>query len=138
MKFFQLSILLWCISLGSAWNVRAQSVVAYSTPGGRTTGADHDSGRRRLNLSRDLVRLGIAPQNLTPDDPSLDARPLFQAALHYVEQNHTPLVTVDRGTYYFLTPQNPETYLSFSGLSDLRMNLAGSRIYSPTHFCRAS
>jgi hypothetical protein len=129
MKFIQLSLLLWCISLGSAWNVRAQSVVADGTPGGNPTGADHDGGRRGLNLSRDLVRLGIAPQNLTPDDPSLDARPLFQAALSYVEQNHTPLVTVDFGAYYFLTPQNPETYLSFSGLSDLSVDLAGSKIY---------
>jgi hypothetical protein len=33
-----------------------------------------------LNMSVDLVRLGIAGRNLTPDDPSLDARPLFEAS----------------------------------------------------------
>jgi len=30
-----------------------------------------------LNLSRDLVALGIAAQNLVPNNPALDARPLF-------------------------------------------------------------
>jgi hypothetical protein len=33
-----------------------------------------------LNMSRDLVTLGIAQQNLTPNNPSLDARPLPNAA----------------------------------------------------------
>jgi hypothetical protein len=30
-----------------------------------------------LNMSHDLVPLGIASQNLMPNNPSLDARPLF-------------------------------------------------------------
>lgn len=34
-----------------------------------------------INLSHDLVRLGIAAANVQPDDPSVDSRPLFQAAL---------------------------------------------------------
>jgi hypothetical protein len=82
----------------------------------------------QLNLSRDLVRLGIAPENLAPDDPSLDARPLFQAALQYVKQHHTHVLTVDTGTYYFLTPQDSTTYLRFAALSDLRVDLADSTI----------
>ena len=45
-----------------------------------------------LNLSHDLVAKGIASQNMVPDSPGLDARPLFQ-----------PTVTVDRGSYYLLT-----------------------------------
>ncbi len=32
-----------------------------------------------LNLSRDLVTYGISGQNMAPDTPSLDARPLFEA-----------------------------------------------------------
>ena len=36
-----------------------------------------------LNLSRDLQSLGIAKQNLQPNNPNQDARPLFQAALAY-------------------------------------------------------
>jgi hypothetical protein len=125
MKFLQMHILLLCIFLGSAWNAKAQSVAGVRD----LLAADHDGQQSTLNLSHDLVRFGIAAQNLTPDDPSLDARPLFQAALHYAAQNHTSLITVDHGAYYFLTPQNPETYLVFLELSDLRVDLAGSRIY---------
>lgn len=82
-----------------------------------------------INLSRDLVRLGIASQNLTPNDPSLDARPLFQAAVEYVEAHGTSFVTLDHGAYYFLTPANETYYLSFLRLSDLTVDLAGSAIY---------
>ncbi|MBV8216096.1 MAG: right-handed parallel beta-helix repeat-containing protein [Verrucomicrobia bacterium] len=82
-----------------------------------------------INLSRDLVRLGIASQNLTPYDPSLDARPLFQAAVEYVKAHGTHSVTLDHGAYYFLTPQNETSYLFFNGLSDLTVDLAGSAIY---------
>jgi hypothetical protein len=124
MKFFQLYILILCVCLGSARNVSAQSI---ATDGG--AGAGHDDRRSTLNLSRDLMRLGIAPQNLTPNDPSLDARPLFQAALVYAGKHRTALITLDRGAYYFLTPENPQTYLVFLDLSDLRVDLAGSKIY---------
>ena len=82
-----------------------------------------------LNLSRDLVRLGIAAQNLPPDDPTFDARPLFQAGLQYVQNNRIPLLTVDPGNYYFLTPQNSNSYLRLFQVSDLVIDLAGSTIY---------
>lgn len=82
-----------------------------------------------INLSHDLVRLGIASENLAPDRPSLDARPLFQATLQYVQNHHTELVTLDPGGYYFLTPQNPTTYLRFPSLTNLTVDLAGSTIY---------
>jgi hypothetical protein len=91
--------------------------------------AGNDNQWSTLNLSHDLVRLGIASQNLVPGDPTLDARPLFQAALEYVAAHDTALVTLDHGSYYFLTSQNPETYLVFSKLSDLRVDLADSKIY---------
>ncbi|MBV9873632.1 MAG: hypothetical protein JO025_02790, partial [Verrucomicrobia bacterium] len=87
------------------------------------------AGPDTINLSRDLVRLGIASQNLTPNDPSLDARPLFQAAVEYAEAHATHLITVDHGAYYFLTLQNETSYLSFLGLSDLTVDLGGSAIY---------
>ena len=125
MKVFQLYSLLLCISLGCAWNANAQSVAADEN----LASVDHYDRGSTLNLSRDLVRFGIAPQNLTPDDSKLDARPLFQAALVYVGKHHTVRVTLDHGAYYFLTSENPETYLVFSELSDLRVDLAGSKIY---------
>ncbi len=118
MRFATLSVLILCTSLIFTRDVRT-----------RTVAANHEDHSGKLNLSRDLVRLGIASRNLTPDDPNLDARPLFQAALKYVGQHHTFLVTADHGAYYFLSPQNPETYLVFLDLSDLRVDLAGSKIY---------
>jgi hypothetical protein len=88
-----------------------------------------DAPANSINLSRDLVRLGIAPRNLVADDPSFDARPLFEAAVGYVSTHHVERLTVDRGAYYFLTPQDSQTYLRFSALSDLTVDLAGSTIF---------
>jgi hypothetical protein len=129
MKFFQLCGFLLCISPGLCSNINAQSTTVDGGAGRSFTGRDHDGHRSTLNLSRDLVRLGIASQNLAPDDPILDARPLFQAALQYAGKHHTSLITLDHGAYYFLTPQNSQTYLVFLELSDLRVDLAGSKIY---------
>jgi parallel beta-helix repeat protein len=82
-----------------------------------------------INLSHDLVRFGIASQNLLPNKPSVDARPLFQAALQYVASHNTALVTLDHGAYYFLTPQLPTAYLQFSAISNLTVDFAGSTVY---------
>jgi hypothetical protein len=87
-----------------------------------------------INLSHDLVRLGIAGQNLRSDDPSLDSRPLFQAAVRYVSSHPVHWLTADRGTYYFLTPQDPQSYLRLPALSDLVIDLAGSKIVFATAF----
>jgi len=82
-----------------------------------------------INLSHDLIRLGIATQNLPPDSPSIDARPLFQAALQYAQNHPTQMLTLDHGAYYFLTTENSNTYLHFASFSNLSVDLAGSTIY---------
>jgi hypothetical protein len=82
-----------------------------------------------LNMSLDLVRLGIASHNLTPNDPTLDARPLIQAAFGYVRANHVPRLTATRGAYYLLTPQNAAFHLFVEDLTDLTIDLAGSDLY---------
>jgi hypothetical protein len=128
MKFLCLRALFLCVFLGLAWNGIAESVVPDGTVGGNIADGNHNGRQGTLNLSRDLVRLGIASKNLTPDDPNLDARPLFQAALQYAGKHRTGLITLDHGSYYFLTPQNSETYLVFLDLSDLHVDLAGSKI----------
>src|SRR5215831_5872480 len=63
-----------------------------------------------LNMSRDLVAKGIASANMAPDSPSLDARPLFEAAVSYASQNKIQTVIADPGTYYFLTLRNNTTH----------------------------
>ncbi len=90
-----------------------------------------------INLSHDLVRLGIASENLAPDSPKTDARPLFQATLAYAHSHSVGLITVDRGAYYFLTPQTPQIYLQFSVLSNLTVDLAGSTIFFAHPLLRA-
>ena len=85
-----------------------------------------------LNMSHDLVALGIAGQNMTPNTPSLDARPLFQAALLYVQNHPVQTLTVDAGSYYLLTPEQSNAVLVLPRLSNLVVDLAGSTFYFNT------
>ena len=82
-----------------------------------------------INLSHDLVRLGIASENLAPDTPTTDARPIFQAALAYAKDHSVRLITLDHGAYYFLTPLTPAIYLQLFMLSNLTVDLADSTIF---------
>jgi hypothetical protein len=82
-----------------------------------------------LNLSRDLVALGIASRNAVPNTPTLDSRPLFQAGLDYAQSHHIPLVTVDTGAYYLLTTAFADRYVNVYRATDLTIDLAGSTIY---------
>src|SRR5262245_891271 len=66
-----------------------------------------------LNMSHDLVALGIAAQNMVPNVPTQDARPLFAAAVQYARTHGITLITVDTGAYYFLTSDSTSFYLFF-------------------------
>ncbi|MGA3025707.1 MAG: right-handed parallel beta-helix repeat-containing protein [Bryobacteraceae bacterium] len=87
------------------------------------------AGVSQINVSHDLVTLGIASQNLAPNNRNLDARPLFQAALDFALQNGIDRVTADPGAYYFLTPGAPDRYMSIDGYSGLTIDLQGSDVY---------
>jgi hypothetical protein len=83
-----------------------------------------------INLSHDLVTLGIAAQNLVPNQPSLDARPLIRAALDYAQAQHVSRITVDKGNYYVLSPDFPgDRFINIYQATDLTIDLAGSTIY---------
>jgi hypothetical protein len=90
-----------------------------------------------INLSHDLVRLGIASSNLQPDSPTTDARPLFQAALAYAQSHAVRLITLDHGAYYFLTPQTTQIYLLLFSLSNLTVDLADSTVYFAQAYLRS-
>jgi Putative binding domain, N-terminal len=82
-----------------------------------------------LNMSHDLVPLGIATQNLIPNQPTLDARPLFQATISYIESNPgINLLTVDTGNYYLLSNTQSNAVLIIP-LSNITIDLAGSTFY---------
>jgi hypothetical protein len=82
-----------------------------------------------LNMSHDLTTLGIANQNIVPNNPSLDARPLFQAALNYVQLHPVQTLTWDAGNYYFLSDTQSNAVLNILQLSNLTIDLAGATIY---------
>lgn len=82
-----------------------------------------------LNLSTDLVTIGIAASNMTPDTPSLDARPLFQAGVSYAAAHGIPTVTADRGSYYFLSLNSQYQHVYLSQISNLTVDLNHSDLY---------
>src|SRR5580704_6797319 len=81
-----------------------------------------------LNMSHDLVPMGIAAQNMTPNEPSLDSRPLFQAALQYVQNHPVQTLTVDTGDYYLLSATQGNAVL-IATLTGMTIDLAGSTLY---------
>ncbi len=89
-----------------------------------------------LNLSRDLVTLGIAAKNMVPNDPALNAAALFQAGVEYANAHHISRVTADRGSYYFLAtpPSLPDRYTNLYYLSNMTIDLAGSTVYLGQRF----
>lgn len=83
---------------------------------------------QELNLSRDLVRAGVA-SNLEPNRPDVDARPAFQAAIDYVRRQGITRVTLDPGDYYFLTTQTNGRYVYIANLSDVTFAFPGVNLY---------
>ena len=82
-----------------------------------------------VNLSHDLVNLGIASANMVPGQPSLDSRPLLQTAIKYAISNGVATLIADPGTYYFLTQQNVNTHVFISGASNLQLNFQNSDLW---------
>jgi hypothetical protein len=79
-------------------------------------------------MSHDLVTLGIASQNLAPNNPDLDARPLIEAAAQYAQNNHYQTLTLDRGNYYLLSNQQDNGVLLIN-VSNMTIDFAGSTLY---------
>lgn len=82
-----------------------------------------------LNLSTDLVSRGIAAQNMVPNLPAVDSRPLLQAALDWAVVNRPSRVVLDAGAYYFLTPRQADRYLYGHDLVDMTFDFGGAVFY---------
>ena len=63
---------------------------------------------------------------MTPGNPSLDSRPLLQAAIKYAIANSVANLIADPGAYYFLSLQNANTHVLISGASNLQLNFQNS------------
>jgi uncharacterized protein (TIGR03437 family) len=81
---------------------------------------------RALNLSQDLVPLGIASSNMLPDSPALDSRPLFEAAVAYATKNGVATITANPGAYYFLTLRNASTHALITAANNLTIDWQNS------------
>jgi hypothetical protein len=80
-----------------------------------------------LNLSQDLVSLGIAASNMTPDQPSLDSGPLLDLGLAYAVAHQYSRVIADPGAYYFLSLEG-NTHRQLDFVSNLTMDFQGSNL----------
>ena len=81
-----------------------------------------------LNLSRDLVQRGVASSNMTPNSPTLDARPLLEAALSWAPRNGVTTITADTGAYYFLTQHSAAQHVLVTA-NTLTLDFQNSDLY---------
>lgn len=91
-----------------------------------------------IDLSQDLVRLGIASQNMTPNVAALDSQPLITAAIQYAQNNPgVRTLIADPGAYYFLTSPTGIQYVFLGDVSDLTIDFQGSKLYIQNGMWRA-
>ncbi|HTB13441.1 MAG TPA: IPT/TIG domain-containing protein [Bryobacteraceae bacterium] len=81
-----------------------------------------------MNVSEDLIRLGIAPSNMVPNQPTLDAGPLLTAGVNYAAANKMTTVIADPGSYYFMNVQ-PGCHVNVPSLQGITLDLQGSGLY---------
>jgi hypothetical protein len=86
-------------------------------------------GQTTLNLSTDLVQLGIASSNMTPNQPSLDSRPLLEKGVAYANTHNYNRVIADQGAYYFLSLSTPYLHVNITAVNNLIIDLQGSDLY---------
>jgi len=85
-----------------------------------------------LNLSHDLIGKGIATSNMTPDQATLDSRPLLEAAITYSQKNKITSLVADPGAYYFLTLHNNMTHVLINAVTNLTLDFQNSDLYFKT------
>jgi hypothetical protein len=81
-----------------------------------------------LNLSQDLVPLGIAATNMVPNQPSLDASPLFVQGVDYAKSHGILNVVADPGTYYFLSVLEINTHVGLRYIDNMTIDLHGANL----------
>lgn len=77
-----------------------------------------------IDVSKDLIALGIADQNLPAGNRNMDAGPLVEAAMKYANSHHIPKVTIPSGDYFFHSSRNT-AYIYLSDINNV--TLSGNR-----------
>ena len=83
------------------------------------------SAQTTLNMSEDLLRLGIASANMVPNQSAVDAGPLFVQAVEYAKANGIRNLIADRGSYYFLSTQD-NTHVALGSIDNMTIDFRGS------------
>ena len=67
---------------------------------------------------------------MTPNVPTLDSQPLFEAGMNYANSHQKLIqkVIADRGSYYFLTLDSPGAHASFA-VANITVDLQYSDLY---------
>lgn len=81
-----------------------------------------------LNLSHDLVALGIAATNMAPNQLTLDAGPLLAQGVAYASSHAMPTVIADPGTYYFLGLMGQNVHVQMANISNVTIDFQGSEL----------
>jgi hypothetical protein len=84
------------------------------------------SAQTTLNMSEDLLRLGIASTNMVPNQPTLDAGPLFVQAVAYAKNNGIATVIADPGAYYFLTLLESNAHVGLRNINNMTIDFRGA------------
>src|SRR5262245_60741773 len=82
-----------------------------------------------LNMSRDLVRLGIFSSNMVPNQATQDAARPFFAAVQYAKSNQIAQLIADPGSYYFLSTSDGYAHITLSQVSNITIDFQGSDLY---------
>lgn len=85
-----------------------------------------------LNLSTDLVSLGVANSNMVPNQTMLDSTPLFEAGIKYAASHKITTITANTGAYYFLSTSGVSSLynVAISGIGyAMTIDLQGSDLY---------
>src|SRR5262249_43382911 len=90
-------------------------------------GAPATAQATTLNLSQDLVSLGIAGSNMVPNQPSLDAGPLFMQGVNYAKTHGISTIVADPGTYYFLSVV-ANTHAFVVGIDNMTIDFHGANL----------
>jgi len=83
-----------------------------------------------VNTASDLVRLGIAPENLRPNDPAQDAGPLLEKALVYASQKAIPVVALEeKGDYFFHAREGTRAHVTVDRIQNVILEGNGARFH---------
>lgn len=81
-----------------------------------------------LNLSQDLLSLGIAATNMVPNQPSIDAGPLLTQGVEYAKAHNIGLIVANPGSYYFLSLAYPYCQVALYGADNITIDFQGSEL----------